>query len=162
MAGADRSSPRLAALVVTVAVTLAACTAGTPDGGTDPQAAGSTAVPAADQQAVRATIDRLNASSAGAVPAQQQAIAAAVDPALAAALDKCPPATTTLEFQPIYRDLRASPDWTGATGTPAGTVYALPSLIRIFTGDRVTGTDLTTLHLGVRAGEAFLTPLCVG
>ena len=37
-------------------------------------------------------------------------------------------------------------------GSLTGTVYALPTLIRIYTGDRITGTDLTTLHLGVQAG----------
>ena len=62
----------------------------------------------------------------------------------------------------MYTGLRATPDWTGVDGTPAGTLYALPTLIRIFTGDRITGTDLTTLHIGVHDGAASITPLCVG
>ena len=45
--------------------------------------------------------------------------------------------------------LRPAPGWTPQTGALSGTVYALPTLIRIYTGDRITGTDLTTLHLGV-------------
>jgi len=41
-------------------------------------------------------------------------------------------------------------------------VYALPTLIRIYTGDRITGTDLTPLHLGVTGGDAYLHSLCLG
>lgn len=59
---------------------------------------------------------------------------------------------------------------TGADGANAhagsgGTAYQWPALIRIFTGDRVVGTDLTTLQMIVRSSgteaEAYLTPFCV-
>lgn len=136
-------------------------TARTTPGG-DTVAAGTSKIPADDETAIRAAIDRLNATATGSVADQQATLAALVDPALASALDQCPAATTTLHFEPVYRELRASPDWTAQSGSLAGTVYAVPSLVRIYTGNRITGTDLTTLHLGVQAGEAYLTPLCVG
>ena len=122
----------------------------------------TSAIPGADEQAIRATIDRLNATAAGAVSDQQAALAALIDPALTGALDDCPPATTTLRMEPVYPGLRPAPDWTAPEGALGGTVYALPSLIRIYTGDRMTGTDLTTLHLGLDGGKAYLAPLCVG
>ena len=74
----------------------------------------------------------------------------------------CPSAPTTLRFEPVYAGLRPTPAWSSPHGVPAGTVYALPVLIRIYTGDRITGTDLATLRLGVRGHEASITPLCVG
>ena len=119
-------------------------------------------VPAADEQAIRGTIEAMNSAAADGVAGQQAALAALVEPALAKALDDCAPATTTLRFEPIYGGLRTAAGWAGSGGSLAGTVYALPTLIRIYTGDRITGTDLATLHLGVQAGEAYLTPLCVG
>ena len=119
-------------------------------------------VPSVDEAAIRRTIDGVNATASGPVGDQRSALSAVVDPRLASALDQCPTATSTLRFEPVYRDLRAVPGWTAPSGPLTGTVYALPSLVRIYTGDRVTGTDLTTLHLGVHEGEAYLTPLCVG
>lgn len=119
-------------------------------------------VPAADEEAIRATIEEMNSAAGGGVREQQETLAALVEPALAQALDDCAPATTTLRFEPVYPGLRAAPGWTGSSGSLTGTIYALPTLIRIYTGDRITGTDLTTVHLGVQAGEAYLTPLCVG
>jgi hypothetical protein len=148
---------------VILAVGAAGCTADGAAPATQQEVSNVAAqVPADDEAAIRRTIDALNATSAGTVANQQAALATSVEPALTSALDDCPPATTTLRFEPIYPALRASPDWTSSTGTLTGTVYALPTLLRIFTGDRMTGTDLTTLHLAVQAGEAFTTPLCVG
>lgn len=115
-----------------------------------------------DEQAIRSAIDAVNATAGGSVAGQQAVLAAIVDPALSDAFRHCSPASATLRFEPVYAGLRATPDWTGADGTPAGTLYALPVLIRIYTGDRITGTDLTTLHLGVHDGAASITPLCVG
>jgi hypothetical protein len=126
------------------------------------QAGSSPNIPDADAQSIRKTIEAMNAAAVGGVAEQQAALAAVVEPALAKSLDDCAPATTTLQFEPIYRGLRPAPGWTGSAGPLSGTVYALPTLIRIYTGDRITGTDLTTLHFGVQAGEAFLTPLCAG
>ena len=107
------------------------------------------------------TIDRLNAAAGGSIADQQAALTAAVEPDLAKALADCPAVTATLHFEPVYPGLRPSPEWSPKQGALTGTVYALPTLITIFTGDRATATDLTTLHLGVAQGEAFLTPLCV-
>jgi hypothetical protein len=118
-------------------------------------------IPADDEQAIRTTIDRLNGAAGGTVSDQQAAFAAAVEADSAQALADCPAATTTLLFRPVYPGLRPSPGWAPQRGALSGTVYALPTLITIYTGDRVTATDLTTLHFGVAAGEAFLTPLCV-
>lgn len=153
----------LTASLLTVVLPLAACT------GTPPSAAAvaelirssTGAIPTDDEQAIRTIIDRLNNTAGGAVPDQQGALAAVVEPGSAGALDDCRAATTTLRFLPVYSALRPSPEWTPRKGGLTGTVYALPTLIRIYTGERVTATDLTTLHLGVVAGEAFLTPLCV-
>ena len=112
--------------------------------------------------AIRSAIDAVNATAGGSVAGQQAVLAAVVDPALSDAFRQCSPATTTLRFEPVYTGLRATPDWTGPDGTPAGTLYALPVLIRIYSGDRITGTDLTTVHVGVHGGAASITPLCVG
>lgn len=122
----------------------------------------SSDVPDDDEQAIRRTIETLNAAAADGVAGQQAVLAKLVDPTLLDALDDCAPATTTLRFEPTYLGLRLAPGWTGSNGPSTGPIYALPTLIRIYTGDRITGTDLTTLHLGVQVGEAYLTPLCVG
>jgi len=148
-----------------VASAVAACTVNpSPESPIVPTAAAEIPadIPSGDAQQIQQSMNRLNAAAAGAVSDQQQVLHALVDPGLSAALDQCPPATTTLRFEPVYAGLRPSPGWTPSGGELSGTVYALPSLIRIYTGDRITGTDLTTLHFGVNSGEAFLTPLCIG
>jgi len=119
-------------------------------------------VPPADAAAVHAAIDAINATAGGPVADQQQRLAQLTDPDRRAGL-RCPVATTTVRFEPVYPGLRI----TG--GQPGSTGYALPTLIRIYTGDRMTGTDLTALELVVRpAGDgagagnaAYLTPVCV-
>jgi hypothetical protein len=151
--------------LLVVGVLLAGCAAAdraSAQTSSTPSAGTQAPIPGADEQAIHATIDRLNAAAGGTVADQQSVLMAEVDPTLIDALDKCSPATTTLRFEPIYQGLRAAPGWSPSVGELSGTVYALPSLIRIYTGDRITGTDLTTLHLGVRPGEAYLTALCVG
>ncbi len=159
-AGEHRPTSALAALIVAALVTITACTPD-PSPAVSTPAAGSS-IPADDEQAIARTIDRFNAAAAGPVAGQQTVLSDLIDPALVGGLDKCPPATATLRFEPIYPALRPAPDWTPRTGALGGTVYALPTLIRIYTGDRITGTDLTTLHLGVHDGEAYLTSLCLG
>jgi hypothetical protein len=161
-AGAERRpTSALAALIVAALVSISACTP-SPSQVVTTQAAGSTSIPADDEQSIARTIDRFNAAAAGPVAGQQTVLSELVDPALIGGLDKCPPATATLRFEPIYPALRPAPAWTPQTGALGGTIYALPTLIRIYTGDRITGTDLTTLHLGVHDGEAYLTSLCLG
>lgn len=59
------------------------------------------------------------------------------------------------------------PSGSGAVGASgpsdggAGTEYLLPAFITIYTGSRITGTDLTTLHLWVKDGLARTAALCV-
>ena len=152
-----------AAAAVSVGVgLLSGCTAGAVLPAVSATAARPSAPAGQDEQAIRSAIDAVNATAGGSVAGQQDVLATIVDPALSDAFRHCPPASTTLRFEPVYAGLRATPDWTGADGTPAGTLYALPVLIRIYTGDRITGTDLTTLHLGVHDGAASITSLCVG
>jgi hypothetical protein len=152
----------LAGVLVVVLLPLAACTP-QPATAAVAELVASNAGTAApeDGQAIHATIDRLNEAAGGTVAEQQAAFAAAVEPSSTPALNACPRATTTVRFLPVYSALRPTPDRHPADGTLNGTVYALPTLVRIYTGDRVTATDLTTLHFGVAAGEAFLTPLCI-
>jgi hypothetical protein len=154
----------LAALLLVVVLSLTACTTApsAPSAAADQLLSSTPAIPATDEQAIRTTIDRLNSTAGGSVADQQAAFSSAVQPGSVQTLADCPAATTTLLFRPVYPGLRPTPDWSPQQGELAGTVYALPTLITIFTGDRVTATDLKTLHLGVAADEAFLTPLCVG
>jgi len=153
----------LAAMLLTWILLLPACstTPFAPPAVADHIRSGTTAIPADDEQAIRTTVDRLNGTAGGAVADQQAQFEAAVDPSSAQALADCPAATTTLLFRPVYSGLRPTLGWAPQQGALTGTIYALPTLITIYTGDRVTATDLTTLHLGVADGEAFLTPLCV-
>jgi hypothetical protein len=161
-AGAEhRPTSPLAVLIVAALVTISACTPD-PSPAVTTQAAESSSIPADDEHAIARTIDRFNAAAAGPVAGQQTVLSDLIDPALVGGLDKCPPATATLRFEPIYPALRPAPGWVPRQGALGGTIYALPTLIRIYTGDRITGTDLTTLHLGVHDGEAYLTSLCLG
>jgi hypothetical protein len=134
--------------------------------------------PQADVDAIRATVDAVNAAAGGPVADQQAQLFAHIDPARRDEARRCPTATTTVRLAPVEQGLRVLA--TGPSATPVAsaatasevttpdasvTVYWLPTLIRIFSGDRLIGTDLTTLRLVVRdtgAGpEAFLTPFCV-
>ena len=129
-------------------------------GCTTADAPATSAIPLPDLQAIRSTVEELNARSAGPVAAQQAVLRELVEPSTIATLDACPPATTTLRFEPVYPGLR--PIAAGTADDPSNTSYALPALIRVYTGDRITGTDLTTLQLTVRENAAFITPICVG
>jgi hypothetical protein len=153
--------PAHAALVIAGLLAISACTPGPTPPVSTPAEEPST-IPADDEQAIVRTVDRFNAAAAGSVASQETVLTALIDPALVGGLDRCPPATATLRFEPIYPALRPAPGWAPQAGTLGGTVYALPTLIRIYTGERLTGTDLTTLHLGVHDGEAYLTSLCLG
>ena len=164
-AGADRSAAggrrrsrsfRGSALpiIAGLLVTCAGCT------NVNPQAPAAAGIPLEDLQAVRSTVQKLNSTSAGPVAVQQAVLRELVDPSTLTALADCPPATTTVRFEPVYPGLRPIAD-TGADD-PASTRYALPALIRVYTGNRITGTDLTTLQLDVRQNATFITPICVG
>ncbi len=130
--------------------------------------AGSTAAgspyPPADTAAIRSAVDAVNAAAGGQVQAQRATLNALVLPRSASAQAACPPATTTIRLEPVYQDLRtADPaDTDPASSAPEGaTAYLLPTLITIFTGPRITGTDLTTLRLFVSDGKANTSVLCV-
>ena len=75
--------------------------------------------------------------------------------------NSCPAANNTISFEPVYARLAAAPDWKPTGGTLPGTVYALPTLIRVYTGDRITSTDLTDLHVSIDGGRAWLPALCL-
>lgn len=156
------------ALAVAVGVVLAgtSCTFDASTSPTDPAGVAATAaaelgtgaIPVGDELAIRATISTLNDAAAGPVAEQQDALRTVVAPDAAAALDNCPPATTTLRFEPVWAGLRPDP----AVQEQDGAGYALPTRIRAFTADRITATDLTTLQFTVRSGAAYVTPVCAG
>lgn len=167
----------LALVVAAVAAGGAACQAApNPSAAAAAAAAGQTA-PAADLAAIRETIDAVNAAAGGTVDDQQAQLTARVEPDRRAEVQRCPTATTTVRLAPVDRGLRAvpgstapaptapAPTATEPTAPPDTTTYMLPTLIRIFTGDRLTGTDLTTLRVVVyhdaNGSEAYLTPFCV-
>jgi len=113
----------------------------------------------ADAAAVRATVDAFNDT---ATPAdQRQRLADLVEPDRRNEVERCAAASTTVRFEPVYAGLRAL---AGESG-PSSTTYALPTLARVYSSDRLVGTDLTTLQLVVNAAtgvtEAYLTPFCV-
>ncbi len=110
---------------------------------------------------IRSTIDAVNAAAGGTVARQQDLLRSLVDPGQSGEQRRCAAATTTISFEPVYSRLAPSPSWQPDTGTVGGTVYSLPTLIRIYTGSRITGTDLADLHLSVDAGRARLAALCV-
>ncbi len=112
------------------------------------------------EQQVQRAVDSFNAAAGGPVSGQQAALSALLDDGQRSVQRRCAAATTTLEFEPVYARLAPAPGWAPRDGTLSGTVYALPTLIRIYTGDRVTGTDLTDLHVAVRDGRAWLPALC--
>ncbi len=132
------------------------------------------AVPRSAIDAVHATLAAVNAAAGGPAAAQQAALIAHIDPARRDEARNCPVATTTVRLEPVDAGLRALPEAAVAESGTAGAsdsgsapaaAYALPTLIRSFAGDRLVGTDLTTLRLIVRetdtGDEAYLTPFCV-
>lgn len=111
-------------------------------------------VPADTLSAIRAAIDAVNAT-AGSTPVLQRAVLQKlVDPARAQDQRGCPTAKTTVRFEASWDDLRVDPN--GAAQT-----YVLPTLIKIYTADRITGTDVTALVISVSRQRAQLPPLCV-
>ncbi len=115
----------------------------------------------AEVAVVQEAIDRFNAAAGGSVAAQQSVLSGLVSPAQAAEQHACPPVTVTISMQPVYARLAASPGWRPSSGTLPGTIYAVPTLIRIYSGDRITGTDLTDLHLAIDDGRMTLPAVCL-
>lgn len=106
-------------------------------------------------------VDAFNEAAGGPVPRQQAALAMLLDTGQRSVQRKCAEATTTLRLEPVYSRLAPAPGWKPTSGALSGTVYALPTLIRIYSGNRITGTDLTDLHLAVQDGRAKLPALCL-
>ena len=138
-----------------------ACTAGAPSP-TGAPAVEPGRVPSDVQTVVHRAIDRFNATAGGPIAAQQAELAGAVAPAQRSAQLSCPAPTGTIALDPVYDRLAAAPRWKPSSGVLPGTLYALPTLIRIYTGNRLTATDLTELHLSVTAGRVEFAALCVG
>lgn len=124
-------------------------------GCTDPASSpdpGGASVPEADRAAIDSTVAAVNAT-AGSTPADQRTVLEAmVDPARLEQQRSCTPAVTTIRFEPAWPDLRRTGDGR----------YVLPTLIRIYNGTRITGTDVGALDIVISAGQARLPPLCVG
>jgi hypothetical protein len=148
-----------AALVLSGALTCCSSTPAGPAAGTSPP---RPTVAATELQWVQRAVDSFNAGAGGPVSGQQTALAALLDSGQRSVQSACSAATTTLRFEPVYGRLAAAPGWRPGKGTLSGTVYAVPTLIRIYLGNRITGTDLTDLHVSVHAGRAWLPALCLG
>lgn len=118
-------------------------------------------VPSTAQLAVQRAVDAFNEAAGGPVSRQQAALAVLLDAGQRSVQRKCAEATTTLRFEPVYPRLAPAPGWQPTAGSLSGTVYALPTLIRIYSGNRITGTDLTDLHVAVQDGRATLPALCL-
>ena len=159
-----RWSPALLLALFTVACAAGAPAAGAPAAGT-PAVAGVTTGPTAGspavEQQVQRAIDEFNRTAGGSVQAQQAVLTKLVSAGQVTVQEKCARATNTIRFEPVYDRLTLAPDWKPASGTLPGQVYQLPTLIRIYSGDRITGTDLTDLHLSVEAGQVRLPALCL-
>ncbi|MET3804497.1 hypothetical protein ABIB25_001492 [Nakamurella sp. UYEF19] len=111
--------------------------------------------------AAQLVIDAFNRTAGGSVAAQQAVLGRLVSSGQQAVQRRCPTATSTISFDPVYSRLAVAPGWKPTSGTLPGTVYALPTLIRIYRGDRIVGTDLTDLHLTIDSGVAGLPALCL-
>jgi len=167
------------AVVVTALLGVTACqsTPAPAPASTSARAPGDRVASPTEIDAIRTTLDAVNATAGGPVADQQDQLIAHVEPDRRDEMRRCPPATTTVQLETVDQGLRALPEpstdpATGAPGAtdasaagPGTTTFALPTLIRIFSGDRLVGTDLTTLRMVVRdtdgGGEAYLTPFCV-
>lgn len=114
--------------------------------------------------AIRAAVDRVNATAGAEPTAQAKVLLQLVDPGQRATQQSCAAARTTVKFEPAWEGLRADP--TGDAG-----VYLLPTLVRVYRGSRIASNDLTTLRVLVKgdptadaaAGQvtAWLPALCV-
>jgi hypothetical protein len=158
---------RLLASLMLLPILLAGCVSPVPGGSvrsdtTGPSSTASAAVSDARvSTSVEQTIAYFDATAGGSVAAQQAELHRLLSSGQTAVQDKCPAATSTISFDPVYAQLAAAPDWRPSGGTLPGEVYSLPTLIRIYSGDRVTGTDLTDLHLSLYSGRVWLPALCL-
>lgn len=146
---------------VALASILTGCTSATPQ--TPPSSSSSSAAPLpVEVDAVLALLEQLTDASGGPVAAQRAVIDGAVDPGQVAAQESCGTATTTLSFEPVPARARVRPDWKPPAGTVDGQVWGIPVLMRIHSGDRIVGTDLTELHVVIAPdGTAHLPAMCI-
>jgi hypothetical protein len=161
-----RGTGRHTLTVLLLAALLVGCAAPTgPAGG--PAPASSVAVTASSGQTpavavlVQRAFDAFNATAGGSVAAQQSEIGKLVSTGQAQVQARCPKATSTISFEPVYARLAPAPNWRPGSGTLPGRIFAIPTLIRIYTGNRITGTDLTDLHLSVDGGQISFPALCL-
>lgn len=120
----------------------------TPGAASHPADTGSVSGPALG--AIQAAIGEINATAGGPIAAQRAVLQRLAAPDQAADQRACPAASTTLAFDPAYRGLQETDG-----------EYLLPIYITIYTGDRISGSDLATLHLTLLDGEARTSALCV-
>ena len=164
-AGPSRAGISSAVLVLVLLVAAAVVLIGTGDGGgggtsapsSPPVASPSPAVSAGARPdpialaAARRVIDEVN-TEAGASPARQRSVLErVVDPTQLANQRGCAAASTTVRLLPAWSDVRVATDGH----------LIVPSLIRIFTGGRITGTDVAIIDVTISAGQAALPALCV-
>lgn len=129
-----------------------------------PSGAGSSAspgpagalVPSADYRAIRHTIDAINATAGGPVARQRALLTEMVFAGQRTSQQECPEALSTLLFRPAYSSLRPAPE-----DAVDGASYLLPTLIKIFHGNRITGTDVSTLRIWMVDGAAHTAALCI-
>lgn len=101
--------------------------------------------------AARRVFDEVNAE-AGASPARQRSVLQrVVDPAQQAQQRDCAAAVTTVRLIPAWSEVRRAADGH----------LIVPSLVRIFTGTRITATDVAIIDVTISAGQAGLPALCV-
>jgi hypothetical protein len=128
------------------ALLLAGCAVGgTPVTATPP-------VSTTDLAALRASVDEIN-RAAGDPTTQRRVLEQLVLPAKAAEQRHCPPTANTVTLEPAW------PSVSPRAGTPGA--YLLPTLLRVHTDGRITGTDLTALVFTVQSGRARTSTLCV-
>lgn len=148
---------------------LTACTTRSPGPSASPSSGEPAAIsgsagptgPTAPAAAAQRVIEMFNQTAGGPVAAQQRVLDRLVSAGQRPVQGRCPAATTTIAFVPVYDRLSVAAGWKPSSGTLPGTVYALPTLIRIYRGDRIVGTDLTDLHLSIDGGVARLPALCL-
>jgi hypothetical protein len=141
-----------ALLVVPVVAVLAGCGAApaTPGGADN-----------ATLRAAQAAVARINATAGGPVAAQRAVLDALADPAQQQAQQSCGVASGTLSFEPVWADLRADPVWQPSAGGMTGTVWSVPTVVRVRLGARIDATDLANLHFTIVGGAARTSALCV-
>lgn len=131
-------------------------TGGGPSTGVPPSTSGpaTSSAGAADPTALaaaRRVFEQVNAE-AGAAPARQRSVLErVVDPAQRTNQRECAAAVTTVRLIPAWSQVRRAPDGH----------LIVPSLVRIFTGTRITGTDVAIIDVTISAGQAGLPALCV-